>query len=54
MLSVYSLQIKQMVLEHKGSAALIPHPSTERKGKVGPVLNEFKHYVVKAYGGVDV
>jgi hypothetical protein len=24
------------------------------KGKVVPVLNEFKHYAMKVYGGVDV
>jgi hypothetical protein len=24
------------------------------KGKVIPVLKEFKHYAMKAYGGVDV
>jgi hypothetical protein len=26
---------------------------TERKGKVVPVLNEFKHYAMKAYWEVD-
>jgi hypothetical protein len=25
-----------------------------KKRKVVPVLNEFKHYAMKAYGGVDV
>jgi hypothetical protein len=26
----------------------------EKKCKVVPVLNEFKHYAMKAYGGVEV
>jgi hypothetical protein len=26
----------------------------EKKGKGIPVLNVFKHYAMKAYGGVDV
>jgi hypothetical protein len=25
-----------------------------KKGKIVPVLNEFKYYAMKAYGGVDV
>jgi hypothetical protein len=28
--------------------------NNNNKGKVVPVLNEFKHYSMKAYGGVDV
>jgi hypothetical protein len=27
---------------------------SKKKGKVVPVLNLFKHYAMKAYGGVDV
>jgi hypothetical protein len=27
---------------------------TQVKGKIVPVLNGFKHYAMKAYGGVDI
>jgi hypothetical protein len=29
-------------------------PGLQAKGKVVPVFNEFKHYAMKAYWGVDV
>jgi hypothetical protein len=31
----------------------LPAMSKKVKDKVVPVLNEFKHYAMKAYGGVD-
>jgi hypothetical protein len=33
---------------------MTPVTGKSKKGKVVPVLNEFKHYAMKAYGGVDV